>query len=149
MMESYEYRDDELPTGLDGRDANNNDHWVQRNPRMNRLTGIHPFNSEAPLSVLRDHGFLTPPRLHIVRNHGKVPNISWASHVIEIDGLVDRPIKLTMADLVKLPLHTMPITLQCAGNRRKEQNLIKLTMADLVQLPLHTMPITLQCAGNR
>merc|ERR1719359_2753198 len=125
MMQSYGYRPDELPDGLDTRDTKNADHWVPRNPRMNRLTGIHPFNSEAPLSELRDHGFLTPPRLHIVRNHGKVPNISWASHVIEIDGLVDRPIKLTMAELVQLPLTTMPITLQCAGNRRKEQNLIK------------------------
>jgi nitrate reductase (NAD(P)H) len=125
MMESYNYWADELPNGLDTRDANNNDSWVPRNPRMNRLTGIHPFNSESPLSVLRDHGFITPPRLHIVRNHGKVPKLSWESHVIEIDGLVDRPIKLTMAELVQLPLHTMPITLQCAGNRRKEQNLIK------------------------
>ena len=68
MMQSYEYWQDELPSGLDSRDANNSDSWVPRNPRMNRLTGIHPFNSEAPLSMLRDHGFLTPPRLHIVRN---------------------------------------------------------------------------------
>jgi nitrate reductase (NAD(P)H) len=74
---------------------------------------------------LREHGFITPPRLHIVRNHGKVPKLSWADHVIEIDGLIDRPVKLTMAELVKLPLHTVPITVQCAGNRRKEQNLIK------------------------
>merc|ERR1719326_2329060 len=125
MMKSYEYHTDKLDNGLDTRDANNTDKWVPRNPRMNRLTGIHPFNSEAPLSMLRDHGFLTPPRLHIVRNHGKVPKLSWASHVIEIDGLVEKPIKLTMAELVKLPLHTMPFTVQCAGNRRKEQNLIK------------------------
>jgi nitrate reductase (NAD(P)H) len=125
MMKSYGYYTDELSMGLDPRDANNTDSWVPRNPRMNRLTGIHPFNSEAPLSLLRDHGFITPPRLHIVRNHGKVPKLSWADHVIEIDGLVDRPIKLTMAELVKLPLHTCPITVQCAGNRRKEQNLIK------------------------
>jgi nitrate reductase (NAD(P)H) len=125
MMQQYGYRPDELPAGLDSRDAKNADHWVPRNPRMNRLTGIHPFNSEAPLSELRDHGFITPPRLHIVRNHGKVPELSWASHVIEIDGLVDRPIKLTMSELVKLPLHTLPVSVQCAGNRRKEQNLIK------------------------
>jgi nitrate reductase (NAD(P)H) len=123
MMMSYGYHSDE--GGLDTRDANNTDHWVPRNPRMNRLTGIHPFNSEAPLSELRQHGFITPPKLHIVRNHGKVPQLSWASHVIEIGGLVDRPMKLTMGELVKLPLKTIPVTVQCAGNRRKEQNLIK------------------------
>merc|ERR1719506_1771119 len=125
MMQSYGYRQDELPHGLDGRDEKNSDHWIPRNPKMNRLTGVHPFNSEAPLSELREHGFITPPRLHIVRNHGKVPQLSWATHVIEIDGLVDRPIKMTMNELVKLPLHTCPVTVQCAGNRRKEQNLIK------------------------
>jgi nitrate reductase (NAD(P)H) len=123
MMESYGYHSD--GGGLDSRDANNPDHWVPRNPRMNRLTGIHPFNSEAPLSELRRHGFITPPKLHIVRNHGKVPQLSWASHEIEIGGLVNRPMKLTMGELVKLPLKTVPVTVQCAGNRRKEQNMIK------------------------
>jgi nitrate reductase (NAD(P)H) len=123
MMESYGYHSD--GGGLDSRDSQNPDHWVPRNPRMNRLTGIHPFNSEAPLSELRRHGFITPPKLHIVRNHGKVPQLSWASHEIEIDGLVDRPMKLTMGELIKLPLHTIPVTVQCAGNRRKEQNMIK------------------------
>merc|ERR1719506_2481014 len=71
MMQSYGYRQDELPHGLDGRDEKNSDHWIPRNPRMNRLTGIHPFNSEAPLSELRDHGFITPPRLHIVRRRNE------------------------------------------------------------------------------
>ena len=123
LMNSYGYSLDE--GGLDGRDAKNPDHWVPRNPNMNRLTGIHPFNSEAPLSELRKHGFITPPKLHIVRNHGKVPQLSWASHEIDIGGLVDRPMKLTMGELVKLPLKTIPVTVQCAGNRRKEQNMIK------------------------
>merc|ERR1719171_1033601 len=122
-MESYGYHSDQ--GGLDPRDANNTDHWVPRNPRMNRLTGVHPFNSEAPLSELRQHGFLTPPKLHIVRNHGKVPQLSWDTHAIEIGGLVDRPMKLTMAELVKLPTVTLPVSINCAGNRRKEQNLIK------------------------
>jgi nitrate reductase (NAD(P)H) len=123
MMDSYGYSLDE--GGLDDRDAKNPDHWVPRNQNMNRLTGIHPFNSEAPLSELRRHGFITPPKLHIVRNHGKVPQLSWASHEIDIGGLVDRPMTLTMGELVKLPLKTIPVTLQCAGNRRKEQNMIK------------------------
>jgi len=109
----------------DARDANNTDKWVPRDPRLNRLTGIHPFNCEAPLSVLREHKFLTPPSLHYVRNHGICPKLFWDSHTIEITGLVDRPLKLSMADLVKLPKISVPVTLNCAGNRRKEQNLIQ------------------------
>jgi len=109
----------------DIRDTNNTDKWVPRDPRLNRLTGIHPFNCEAPLSVLREHKFLTPPSLHYVRNHGLCPKLFWKSHYIEITGLVDRPMKLTMAELVKLPKISIPVTLNCAGNRRKEQNLIQ------------------------
>merc|ERR1719277_2652498 len=109
----------------DIRDKDNIDKWVPRDPRLNRLTGIHPFNCEAPLSVLREHKFLTPPSLHYVRNHGICPKLFWNSHSIEITGLVDRPMKLTMAEPVKLPKISVPVTLNCAGNRRKEQNLIQ------------------------
>jgi DMSO/TMAO reductase YedYZ molybdopterin-dependent catalytic subunit len=109
----------------DVRDANNTDKWVPRDHRLNRLTGIHPFNCEAPLSVLREHKYLTPASLHYVRNHGICPKLFWSSHAITITGLVDRPISLTMAELVKLPKISVPVTLNCAGNRRKEQNLIQ------------------------
>jgi nitrate reductase (NAD(P)H) len=109
----------------DVRDNNNTDKWVPRDHRLNRLTGIHPFNCEAPLSVLREHKFLTPASLHYVRNHGICPKLFWRTHAIEITGLVDRPIRLTMDELVKLPKISVPVTLNCAGNRRKEQNLIK------------------------
>ena len=39
-------------------------------------------------------------------------------------GLVDRPLTISMAELVQMPTITMPVTLNCAGNRRKEQNLV-------------------------
>jgi len=109
----------------DRRDAENADSWVPRDPRLNRLTGIHPFNCEAPLSVLREAKYLTPATLHYVRNHGLCPKLSWHDHAIDISGLVDRPCKITMAELVSLPKISVPVTLNCAGNRRKEQNLIQ------------------------
>jgi len=109
----------------DVRDQGNTDKWVPRDPRLNRLTGIHPFNCEAPLSILRENRFLTPASLHYVRNHGICPKLFWHQHSIEITGLVDRPIRLTMAELASLPKISLPVTLNCAGNRRKEQNLIQ------------------------
>jgi nitrate reductase (NAD(P)H) len=109
----------------DKRDAGNADAWVPRDPRLNRLTGIHPFNCEAPLSVLREADYLTPATLHYVRNHGICPKLSWDNHSIDISGLVDRPCKITMAELTSLPKISVPVTLNCAGNRRKEQNLIQ------------------------
>jgi len=112
-------------SGPSVRDANNTDKWVPRDERLNRLTGIHPFNCEAPLSILREHKFLTPATLHYVRNHGICPKLFWDAHTIEITGLVSKPIKMSMAELSSLPKISVPVTLNCAGNRRKEQNIIQ------------------------
>jgi nitrate reductase (NAD(P)H) len=51
------------------------DAHVPRDPRLIRLTGVHPFNVEAPLTDLFNEGFLTSPELFYVRNHGPVPEV--------------------------------------------------------------------------
>ena len=114
---------------LDPRDEATADNWIQRNPSMVRLTGKHPFNSEAPLNRLMHHGFITPVPLHYVRNHGPVPKASWDDWTVEVTGLIKRPMKLTMDQLVnEFKSREFPVTLVCAGNRRKEQNMIKQTI---------------------
>ncbi|OWM90190.1 hypothetical protein CDL15_Pgr006511 [Punica granatum] len=110
----------------DPLDESTADSWIKRSPSMVRLTGKHPFNAEAPLARLMRHGFITPVPLHYVRNHGLVPRASWQHWTIEVTGLVKRPGKLTMNRLVAdFPSRELPVTLVCAGNRRKEQNLVK------------------------
>ena len=103
------------------------DYHVRRDERMIRLTGIHPFNSEAPLDVLRDQGFLTPQNLFFVRNHGAVPQVNQEINwIVEVSGLVDNPIKVDMANVVNdFDQISFPLTLVCAGNRRKEQNVVR------------------------
>jgi nitrate reductase (NAD(P)H) len=54
------------------------DAHVARDPRLIRLTGVHPFNVEAPLTDLYKEGFLTSPELFYVRNHGAVPEVQDA-----------------------------------------------------------------------
>jgi nitrate reductase (NAD(P)H) len=51
------------------------DAHVPRDPRLIRLTGVHPFNVEPPLTDLFNEGFLTSPELFYVRNHGAVPQV--------------------------------------------------------------------------
>ncbi|KAK6219557.1 nitrate reductase [Colletotrichum tabaci] len=105
------------------------DNHVTRDPRLIRLTGIHPFNVEAPLSDLYDEGFITTKDLHYVRNHGPVPKVEdedmfdWE---FTVEGLVENPIKMTLRDLISdYEQITYPVTLVCAGNRRKEQNMVR------------------------
>ncbi|XP_028757496.1 inducible nitrate reductase [NADH] 2 [Neltuma alba] len=111
---------------FDPRDDGTADCWIERNASLVRLTGKHPFNSEPPLTRLMHHGFITPVPLHYVRNHGAVPNARWDDWTIEVCGLVKRPAQFTMDELVnEFPSRELPVTLVCAGNRRKEQNMVK------------------------
>jgi len=105
------------------------DSWIPRDSRMVRLTGKHPFNCEPKLEILYDHGFLTPSSLFYVRSHGAVPRIDQAAGeawTLKVHGLVANPVELRIADLKsRLETVTLPVTFVCAGNRRKEQNIVQ------------------------
>ncbi|OAX35875.1 hypothetical protein K503DRAFT_867968 [Rhizopogon vinicolor AM-OR11-026] len=120
------------PTEVAKQDLGTPDNWVNRNPELVRLTGKHPFNSEAPLGVLFEAGFLTPAHLHFVRNHGAVPQVNHemaAKWTIRVYGLVEQEITFTLQELQeRFPVVTLPVTLACAGNRRKEQNVVQKTL---------------------
>ncbi|KAJ6109362.1 hypothetical protein N7486_001596 [Penicillium sp. IBT 16267x] len=117
------------PTEILEVDKGTPDNHVPRDPRLLRLTGIHPFNVEPPLTALYKEGFLTSPELFYVRNHGPVPQVrdedipDWE---LSIEGLVENPITLSFREILeKYDQITTPITLVCAGNRRKEQNTVR------------------------
>jgi nitrate reductase (NAD(P)H) len=112
---------------IDSRDIGTPDDWVPRNPNLIRLTGKHPFNAEPPSSILLDQGFITPTSLHFVRNHGAVPRLTWDSHKIMFDGLLKNPQEITMSQLCAMESFTVPVSVVCSGNRRKELNQIKNT----------------------
>lgn len=72
-----------------------------------------------PLDLMRQH-FITPNELFFIRSHAPTPEISPAQYQLQISGLVQTPLTLSLSDLQKLPRHTVTATLQCAGNRRDE-----------------------------
>lgn len=119
------------PTKVLDVDLKTPDAHVPRDPRLIRLTGVHPFNVEAPLTELFNEGFLTSPELFYVRNHGAVPDVKdeeipdWE---FTIEGMVENPVTISLKQLmVEYEQITCPITLVCAGNRRKEQNVVRKT----------------------
>lgn len=113
----------------DVRDVGTPDEWVPRDGRLVRLTGKHPFNVEPPLSILNRYRFITPSSLHYVRNHGACPKLSWHTHTLLIGGPgVKTALEVSMPELVLMPPRELPVTLVCAGNRRKEQNQIRQTI---------------------
>ena len=109
---------------VDERDAKTPDAWVKRHPDLVRLTGKHPFNVEATLPQMLDFGWVSPVNLHIVRNHGAVPQLKWDEHKITVKGNC-KSFTLSMPELAAMRTITFPCLVVCAGNRRKEQNAIK------------------------
>ncbi len=67
---------------------------------------------------------VTPNALHFVRNHGGIPDIDPSKFTIQLDGLVNTPKTLTLADLQNqelFPRMSRTVTIQCSGSRRIEQ----------------------------
>ena len=102
---------------MDPKDAKTPDEWVKRHPSMIRLTGRHPFNSEAPLPELLSHGFISPQNLQIVRNHGAVPQLKWETHKVAVKGNVSKLLNLSMDEIASMKSITFPCLVTCAGNR--------------------------------
>lgn len=75
-----------------------------------------PFNAEVLLEQQRD--VLTPNDRFYVRNHFDVPELAPDTWTLTVDGLVDRERRWTHGELLALPAHTLPATLECAGNGR-------------------------------
>ena len=99
-----------------------------------------PFNAETPLGLLR-RGYVTPRELFYVRNHGSLPAIDPATYRLTVDGLVERPLELSLKQLKsEFPREDMVVTLYCAGNRRRE-------LAEVREMP-GKVPWDAGAAGN-
>lgn len=78
-----------------------------------------PNGGPPPELMLRD--FATAPDLFYVRNHGPTPTPDPATYRLRVGGLVARELSLSLDELRRsFPVHTVPATLQCAGNRRAD-----------------------------
>lgn len=86
-----------------------------------------PFSAQEVVLANRNHGIalemlrhdVTPAGLHYLLNHFDIPYVAEAqSWRLDVGGLVDRPLSLSLAELQALPHKTLRVTLECAGNGR-------------------------------
>ncbi len=78
-----------------------------------------PLNG-GPTPQAQRASFVTPNHLFFVRTHGEVPRIDPDDYVLRIEGLVERPLSLTLAHLARFERTSVLSTLVCAGQRRSE-----------------------------
>jgi len=65
------------------------------------------------------NSFITPVEHFFVRNHMHEPStLDAAEWRLSIAGEVEKPVTLSLAELVKMPQHSVINTLECAGNGR-------------------------------
>jgi sulfane dehydrogenase subunit SoxC len=80
-----------------------------------------PLEEAASRTPLHEtYGILTPSSLHFERHHAGVPEIDPAQHTLTNQGLVDRPLVLTVAELKQLPSISRMYFLECSGNSSSE-----------------------------
>ena len=85
-----------------------------------RVMNDRPINAETPPTLLDDK--VTPTNRHFVRNNGHVPPRAMTKSLegwsLTIDGEVEKPLELSLADLKKFPAHAAQLVIECGGNGR-------------------------------
>ena len=95
---------------------------TRRPPIVGRYTleevALAARNSGMPLEALRYD--VTPAGLHYSLIHFDIPLAEAATWRLEVAGLVERPLSLSLEDLRRLRARTLRVTLECAGNGRTQ-----------------------------
>jgi sulfane dehydrogenase subunit SoxC len=81
------------------------------------------------MTPLHDARGIITSSLHHEVHHAGVPTIDPAKHTLLIHGLVQRPLKLTVYDLMRFPSVNRIYFLECAGNTGREGPRLTATIA--------------------
>ena len=80
------------------------------------VRSTRPLDAETPVEAF--DRFLTPNPLFFVRSHFGPPALGLSPWRLEVEGLVETPLKLSIDDLKGFEPVTLPAVLQCSGNGR-------------------------------
>jgi anti-anti-sigma factor len=81
----------------------------------------YPLNCETSVPALIGSAVVPNQRFY-VRNHFQIPLLDATNWRLDVVGLVEQPLSLSLRDLVKMPSQTEFFTLECAGNGRSQLN---------------------------
>ncbi|HKF54443.1 MAG TPA: sulfite oxidase [Blastocatellia bacterium] len=91
---------------------------AQTGTKSNKLIvrSENPQDLETPINLLDT--WITPNDLFYVRSHIYTPKVDMGTWRLQIDGMVNQPLTLTLDDLKKYPESMQVVTLECSGNGR-------------------------------
>ena len=108
------------PTKVQGRLTNDDGGYGSRSQFETAVRWRFPTatkESSWTMTPLDDSvGTVTPSGLHFERHHGGIPTINPANHSLIIHGMVGKPKKYTMADIMRFPSVSRFHFIECSGN---------------------------------
>jgi sulfane dehydrogenase subunit SoxC len=115
-----EYQVPEDPTKEPGRLMGVDGGYGSRSQFETDVRWVNPTRTASFTPLQASYGTITPSGLHYERHHAGIPNIDPARHRLIIHGMVDRPIKYSLADLKRFPTVSRTYFLECSGTTGSE-----------------------------
>lgn len=122
---AVEYPVPDDPTKEPGRMMGEDRGYGSRSQFESEVRWVNPTRTASFVPMQNSYGTITPSSLHYERHHAGIPNIDPARHRLVIHGLVDRPMKYSVADLKRFPTVSRTYFLECSGTTGSE--LMKVT----------------------
>ena len=117
---AVEYQVPEDPTKEPGRLMGVDGGYGSRSQFETDVRWVNPTRTASFTPLQASYGTITPSGLHYERHHAGIPNIDPARHRLIIHGMVDRPIKYSLADLKRFPTVSRTYFLECSGTTGSE-----------------------------
>jgi sulfane dehydrogenase subunit SoxC len=117
---AVEYQVPEDPTKEPGRLMGVDGGYGSRSQFETDVRWVNPTRTASFTPLQASYGTITPSGLHYERHHAGIPNIDPARHRLIIHGMVDRPIRYSLADLKRFPTVSRTYFLECSGSSGSE-----------------------------
>jgi sulfane dehydrogenase subunit SoxC len=108
------------PTKEQGRVMGEDGGYGSRSQFETEVRWANPTRTAGFSPLQNSYGTITPSGLHYERHHGGIPNIDPAKHGLVIHGLVDRPMKYSLAELKRFPTLSRTYFMECSGTTGSE-----------------------------
>jgi sulfane dehydrogenase subunit SoxC len=108
------------PTKEQGRMMGIDGGYGSRSQFETELRWANPTKTASFTPMQDGYGIITPSGLHYERHHAGIPNIDPIKHRLIVHGLVDRPIKYSLADLRRFPTVSRTYFMECSGTTGRE-----------------------------
>jgi sulfane dehydrogenase subunit SoxC len=117
---AVEYPVPQDPTNEPGRVMGTDGGYGSRSQFESEVRWANPSRTASFTPMHPGYGIITPSGLHYERHHGGIPNIDPTRHRLIIHGMVDRPIKYSLADLKRFPTVSRMHFIECSGTTGSE-----------------------------